>query len=77
MFNFQLLDMVEVGVLESKLMADFKGVEQPMLESKPCLTFHGDLFETNPEYKQLQSLLIDFFRGPVVPAINLGWPLAK
>lgn len=72
MFNFQLLDMVELGLAESKLMAEFKGVEQNMFGSKPCLTFHGDAFDTNPDFKRLKSLFIDFFRGPVVPTINLG-----
>lgn len=33
--------------------------------------FAGDLWETNPAYSQIKSLLVDIFRGPVVDKINM------
>jgi ribosome production factor 2 len=35
------------------------------------LIFHGDAFDKDPELQKFKSLLIDLFRGPVVPAVRL------
>lgn len=71
MFDYHLLDMIELGVEECALIKSFKG-EMPRLGSKPCLTFIGSLFETSPHHAKLKSILCDFFRGAVVDNINLA-----
>ncbi|XP_044282332.1 ribosome production factor 2 homolog isoform X3 [Varanus komodoensis] len=40
--------------------------------TKPMLIFAGDAFDISEEHRRLKSLLIDFFRGPVVPSIRLA-----
>jgi len=41
------------------------------LGSKPCLVFLGDGFETDATLRLAKSLLLDLFRGRVVPNVNL------
>jgi len=69
MFNHQLLDMIELGVDNIRLMSDVKGTTAA-LGSKPCLSFSGQGFENDFHMMRLKSLLIDFFRGPVVENIQ-------
>ncbi|XP_038076077.1 ribosome production factor 2 homolog isoform X2 [Patiria miniata] len=71
MFDFQVLDMVELGIDKFTSMYEIKNAKC-MSGTKPCLVFSGDLFETEHEYKRLKNLMIDFFRGPVVPNIRLA-----
>lgn len=39
--------------------------------NKPCFTFAGQDFDTNPQFKAAKSLLLDTFRGQEVSKINL------
>jgi len=71
MFNHKLLDMVELGVKSCMLLKDF-ACEAHGIGAKPCLTFAGELFDTDPIYMQLKSVLIDFFRGVVVDNVALS-----
>jgi len=71
MFDFQVLDMVEIGIENFKSLKEFKVPKIPT-ETKPCLLFAGEMFETDPNYQRLKNLLIDFFRGPEVTAIRLA-----
>jgi len=70
-FNFEILDMYEVGISKFKAMAEISKTAKPTLGNKPCLLFHGEAFEKDPELQKFKSLLIDLFRGPVVPAVRL------
>eukprot|EP00123_Amoebidium_parasiticum_P020290 comp4684_c0_seq1/m.854 comp4684_c0_seq1/g.854 ORF comp4684_c0_seq1/g.854 comp4684_c0_seq1/m.854 type:complete len:318 (-) comp4684_c0_seq1:118-1071(-) len=70
MFDHHLLDMVEFGVGSVKSVTDFKA-ETTTLGAKPCFLFNGDLFETNNELQKIKLLLLDFFRGENVSAVNL------
>lgn len=72
MFNHKLLDMIELGVKSCLLLKDFAKVEAHGIGAKPCLTFAGELFDTDPVYMQLKSVLIDMFRGVVVDNIALS-----
>jgi len=38
---------------------------------QPCFVFVGDGFDSNSELKMAKSLLLDFFRGRQIDAINL------
>jgi hypothetical protein len=40
--------------------------------SKPMMIFNGDEFETNDDLALLKNLLLDYFRGDVLPKINLA-----
>jgi len=70
-FNFEILDMYEVGISKFRSMAEITKTAKPTLGNKPCLLFHGEAFEKDPELQKFKSLLIDLFRGPVVPAVRL------
>ena len=65
MYDYHLLDMIELGVTGFKAINEFKN-EKVAAEIKPCLTFSGEAFEKTDEMRRLKSLLVDFFRGPEV-----------
>jgi len=66
-FDQQVLDMVELGIRRFKSMADYGGtVAKKRIGSKPLLAFIGDTWQSSHEYKNLQNLLTDFYRGQVV-----------
>ncbi|XP_071504090.1 ribosome production factor 2 homolog [Diadema antillarum] len=71
MFDYHTLDMVEFGVENFKSMHEFK-TPKCTTGTKPCLIFTGEAFENDPDLQRLKSLLIDFFRGPVVEAVRLA-----
>eukprot|EP00037_Helgoeca_nana_P006597 m.60648 g.60648 ORF g.60648 m.60648 type:complete len:313 (+) comp17472_c0_seq1:83-1021(+) len=66
----QMRDMVELGLESLRPMMLFPA-EKNVLGSKPCLMFEGDVWEADPVYAQIKSLLVDIFRGPVVDKINM------
>jgi ribosome production factor 2 len=66
-FDRQLLDTAELGVTYFKSMHDYGGsVAKKRIGSKPVLLFQGDLWQQKAEYRNLQNLLTDFYRGDVV-----------
>lgn len=69
LYDYQMLDMVEMGVKAFTPIADFKG-EKVAAGLKPCLTFSGP-WESSPELQRAKSLFIDFFRGPEVGNVSL------
>ena len=71
MYDFQVLDMIELGVENYESLKAVKG-EKCTLGTKPCLIFSGAAFETDNELRRLKSLLMDFFRGPVVNNVRLN-----
>jgi hypothetical protein len=71
MFDFRLLDMVELGLEKLVTMHEFKG-ETNMDGNKPCLLFHGHRWEVPGNFSKLKSLFVDIFRGAVVDNVNLG-----
>lgn len=64
--NHIVLDMFEFEVNSSTFRSfeDFKG-KKFAAGNKPCLIFHGELFDNEPEYKRLKCFFIDFFRGEI------------
>lgn len=70
-YDFHVLDMIELGVENFKGLSDFKSAKCAA-GVKPCLVFSGEPFDQDHEHKRLKSLLIDFFRGPVVSNIRLA-----
>ena len=55
--------MFEFGVDNIKTsMSDIVG-DKKGIGSKPCLIFTGDQWERDSLYKNIQNMMIDFFRG--------------
>ncbi|KAM8953993.1 ribosome production factor 2 homolog [Pelodytes ibericus] len=71
MFDYHVLDMIELGVEKFVSLQDIKISKCPEA-TKPLLIFAGDAFEVNEDYRRLKSLLTDFFRGPTVTAVRLA-----
>jgi len=73
MYDYHLLDMVELGLESYTPLKDFK-TSKVSSGCKPALIFHGDPFSdpANAEMQRLKNLLIDFFRGPEVTNIRLA-----
>lgn len=73
MYDYHLLDMVELGLESYTPLKDFK-TAKVATGCKPALIFHGDPFSdpANAEMQRLKNLLIDFFRGPEVTNIRLA-----
>eukprot|EP00002_Diphylleia_rotans_P004651 TRINITY_DN13531_c0_g1_i1.p1 TRINITY_DN13531_c0_g1~~TRINITY_DN13531_c0_g1_i1.p1 ORF type:complete len:333 (-),score=82.15 TRINITY_DN13531_c0_g1_i1:153-1151(-) len=70
MFDYHVLDMIELGITNFKSLQDFKN-EKFGVGFKPCFVFNGEVFETKEDYIKLKNLIIDFFRGTVVDNVNL------
>ncbi|XP_060128619.1 ribosome production factor 2 homolog isoform X2 [Zootoca vivipara] len=71
MYDYHVLDMVELGIEKFVALRDIKNSKCPE-GTKPMLIFAGDAFDISEEHRRLKSLLIDFFRGPVVPSVRLA-----
>ncbi|AWP19576.1 Brix domain-containing protein 1 isoform 2 [Scophthalmus maximus] len=71
LFDFHVLDMIELGIEKYVSLSDIKASKCPE-GTKPMLVFAGEAFDIDNEHKRLKSLLIDFFRGPTVPAVRLA-----
>ena len=66
-FDHQMLDLAELNILRFKSMKDYGGqVPKKKIGSKPMMLFVGDLWEQQDDYRNLRSLLTDFYRGDVV-----------
>ena len=72
MFDRHVLDMVELGVIRYKSIADYPSCLKKRIGSKPMMLFVGDMWHLNQECKKLQNLLIDFYRGDPVDKIVLS-----
>ncbi|XP_075872489.1 ribosome production factor 2 homolog [Nelusetta ayraudi] len=71
LFDFHVLDMVELGIDKYVGLGDIKASKCPE-GTKPLLVFAGEAFESDNDHKRLKSLLTDFFRGPSVSAVRLA-----
>jgi ribosome production factor 2 len=69
-FDQHVTDMFELGIEKLLPMANFQ-TPKITLGIKPCLIFHGEPFEIDPEFQRLKCLLTDFFRGEVVDNVRL------
>jgi len=71
MFDNRVLDMLEVGVESWVSMADLK-TPKSTPGHKPLIHFASDLFDTNPRFAQLKSMLLALFNGEVIDSICLA-----
>ena len=71
-FDRQMLDMVELGILRYKSLADYGGqVPKKRIGSKPLMLFCGDLWSQG-DHAKLQNLLIDFYKGDTVDQLIIS-----
>lgn len=69
-FDRQILDIAELGVLKFKSMKDYGGtIPKKRIGSKPLLLFCGDIWQQSNDYRNLQNLLVDFYRGDVIDSV--------
>lgn len=62
-FDYKVYDMVELQVLSDfKLFQDFKKTTF-QIGLKPLFTFQGHIFDVNPTFTQIKSLILDMFHG--------------
>ena len=71
-FDRKILDIAELGVMRYKSLGDYAGTPKKRLGSKPMMLFVGDRWQLKSEYKRLQNLLIDFYRGDPVQKMVLS-----
>ncbi|XP_045769813.1 ribosome production factor 2 homolog [Maniola jurtina] len=69
-FNYNILDMIELGADNFKAMSEFHNIKV-LSGIKPCLLFNGPAWVLNPELKRLKNLLTDFFYREKVETIRL------
>ncbi|KAM7457428.1 hypothetical protein BLSTO_01811 [Blastocystis sp. subtype 1] len=70
MFNYQLLDMIELGVLDYKSIESFKSMKS-QVGQKPMFLFQSDLWQYSERHMLVKNMILDFFRGEEVSTINL------
>ncbi|KAK9463016.1 Brix domain-containing protein [Lipomyces oligophaga] len=70
-FNYQLLDMFELQILNYKAMSEFKRAAVNV-GMKPMFSFVGPIFDSHPHYQQVRSMILDFFRGEVIDMLDLA-----
>ncbi|KAJ7623306.1 Brix-domain-containing protein [Roridomyces roridus] len=71
MFDNRVLDMLEVGVESFVGIPELK-TPKSTPGHKPLMHFASDLFDTNPRFVQLKSMLIALFNGEVIDSICLA-----
>ncbi|XP_041980074.1 ribosome production factor 2 homolog [Aricia agestis] len=69
-FNYNILDMIELGAENFKAMQDFHNMKV-LTGIKPCLLFNGPAWDLNQELKRLKNLFTDFFHREKVETIRL------
>ncbi|KAJ3640785.1 hypothetical protein Zmor_027326 [Zophobas morio] len=70
MYNYSLLDMIELHVENIECMREF-ACQKIVLGTKPSLVFNGPTWEETEELKHLKSLFIDIFHREEVESVRL------
>ncbi|KAK9431679.1 Brix domain-containing protein [Lipomyces doorenjongii] len=70
-FNFQVLDMFELKILNYKTMTDFKKLTINV-GMKPLISFVGPIFDSHPHFQMVKSMMLDFFRGEQISMLDLA-----
>lgn len=63
--------MIELAFSNFKSIDAFKCKSKKAPGSKPCFVFAGDAWEGHESFMKLKNLLLDMFRGTVVPSVNV------
>lgn len=68
-FNHQIYDMIELSILDKKLMSDFRK-QTFSVGLKPMFVFTGSIFDEHPIFRHIKSLFLDFFRGETTDLLD-------
>ena len=71
LFDYHILDIMELGITNYKGMSEFPTTYAPKEEMRPCFVFCGSEWESDEKLAKLRNLLIDIFRGRAAEMINL------
>ena len=72
MFDYQLLDMMELGITDVTFMDEFKG-GKTALGNRPLMVFSGESWESDEELVMARCMFMDFFSGDTyADKINLS-----
>ena len=63
--------MIYLQCIASHVAGQHESLSILLATLQPCFIFVGEGFESNPELRMAKSLLLDFFRGRQIDAINL------
>ena len=73
MFDYHVMDMVEL-ILDPagyRSVGSFPSTFKPQVGNKPCFVFTGEAFENDDDFKNIKSILVDFFHGENTEYVNL------
>ncbi|KTW29344.1 hypothetical protein T552_01299 [Pneumocystis carinii B80] len=70
MFDYQVLDMLELRIEAAVSMIEFKN-EKCFIGLRPMILFVGSLFESSPKYQLCKSMFLDFFHGKTTDQLNI------
>lgn len=62
MFDYQLLDMCELGIMNHTPASEFKTIAPP-LGSRPLMAFKGEHWDSSDELRTIKSIFQDCFTG--------------
>ena len=60
-YEHKVLDMAELAIKQVKTIDEVNASLSIPANVQPFMFFQGDLWESHPEFKQLKSMLNDFF----------------
>ncbi|KAI8321751.1 brix domain-containing 1 [Martensiomyces pterosporus] len=69
-FNYQIMDMIELGVERCTPMKEFK-TQACAVGMKPLMIFNGEAFSQSEDLIRLKSILLDFFHGETADKVSL------
>nr|XP_022913216.1 ribosome production factor 2 homolog [Onthophagus taurus] len=70
MFDYNLLDMIELGIEHYMGLNEFPG-PKITLGTKPCLIFNGEIWDKQEDLKHLKSIFVDMFRRETTDSVRL------
>ena len=71
-FDRHIIDMVELGIVRYKSLKDYGGAPKKRIGSKPMMLFVGDRWHLDHQYRRLQNLFLDFYRGDPVEKLVMS-----
>ena len=72
-FDYHVMDMVEL-ILDPagyRSVGSFPSTFKPQVGNKPCFVFTGEAFENDDDFKNIKSILVDFFHGENADYVDL------
>lgn len=71
LYDMKILDMLEVGIEDLKMMKDFSNCESVEVGQQPVIVFQGDAFDLSEKHIKFKNMMIDFFRIKHLQSVNI------